>query len=164
MNICSDVNTYLDNMTEGPPAPCQHLNWDRTGISSNGWSGSITISKHTRKLFVEQIRAPSNWSNELHVIFPGCWRQTQVAAYLDDGTFYLSYGQKVISAPSCPWRNPGSRAGVVVEIDKQSNTAKIHFFNNFQLVSTFFLSGGLHQVSDLLIELRVHPHGAMRII
>lgn len=160
---CSDANTYLDRLSEGPTAPCQHLHWDRTGISSNGWSGSITISKNSRKVFVEQVRAPSQWSNELHVIFPGCWRQTQVAAYLDDGTFYLNYGQRITS-PLSPWRASGSRAGAVVDIDLLFNSAKINFYNNFQLVFTTSVTGGQNRVSDLLIELRVHPHGALKLI
>jgi hypothetical protein len=152
-------------MIEGCAAPCRQLNWDKISITSGGWSGSITVTKHSKTVFFEQIRPPSKWSNEIHIIFPGSWRQTQVAAYLDDGTFYSNYGTRINSAPVVPWRAIGSKVGVHLEIDSQKNSAIITFYRERDLVFSLPITvQPPHRASDLLIELRVHPDGALKLL
>ncbi len=57
---------------EGPPESSMMLIWDAHSITSKGWSGSILLSKNANSVFVEQIRAPSQYSNEIHVLWPVC--------------------------------------------------------------------------------------------
>lgn len=139
--------------------------WSSSEIDSKGWSGSVLVNEGARSLFLEQIRPPTEWSNEIHVLWPGNWRQTQVAAYLDDGTVYSSYGKRV-SATQRTWRTPQSIAGVVVVLDEKSNAATINFYHGKEktLVATLVVKGDSQPVCNLRLEVRAHPNGAVRLL
>lgn len=149
---------------EGVEVASTAFEWSATHIDSTGGSGSVLLTDGARSAFVKQVRHPSQWSNELHVLWPGHWRKTQVAAYLDDGTFYAAYGKRE-HAPHAAWREANAVAGVVVTLDEAHNTAAVAFFRDAALTHTIAVTGDAHRhVRQLRIEVRVHPNGAVTLL
>ncbi len=102
-----------------------------------------------------------------------------MAAFLDDGTIYSQYGKQITSTsnalshasspsaycPLAPWRIPGSVAGCIVERSASRNEANVTFYLRDVSVFSLVVKGdSLHSVNDLLMEVRVHPHGAVKLL
>lgn len=155
---------HAARFVEGVEVASTAFEWSATHIDSTGGSGSVLLTDGARSAFVKQVRHPSQWSNELHVLWPGHWRKTQVAAYLDDGTFYAAYGKRE-HAPHAAWREANAVAGVVVTLDEAHNTAAVAFFRDAALIHTIAVTGDAHRhVRQLRIEVRVHPNGAVTLL
>lgn len=124
-------------------------------LVSTGWSGTAVCDDHVNRLRVRVLSPPNQYSNELHVTLSGVsWRIAQVAAFLDDGNVYSSYG--VLAAKTgIKWREVGS----IVEVLIEGVTGR--FSVNGTLVHTFSMPPGNQPYS---LGARVHPHGALVIV
>jgi hypothetical protein len=141
--------------------------WDDQSILSKGWSGSVVLSEECTACFVEIEKPCSEWSNEIHLLrWPGVWRQTQIAALLDDGNIYLTYGSKIWSSKDAKWNFPGAKAGIVFRRSKSvQHKAYINFYVQNQMVYQYtYVDPEEKSVADLRLEVRVHPNGALKLV
>jgi hypothetical protein len=139
--------------------------WSESHVESKGWSGCAVLSKNTHFAVFEQVTPPTKFSNEIHVFWsPGKWRDTQVLGFLDDGSVYGAYGQR-LKVAKAPWRECGATVSVSLKVDAKNNKAKLSLYAGDVLVHKMKIKGDDNKnVADLLIEARVHPGGTLRLV